>query len=133
MLVLMNSKKQKENYEILAEIKGIETVGLDPNFMGLGPIYSTKKLYKKIILKIEDIDLFEVNEAFNAVCLAYIKELNIPENKVNVNGGAISLGHPIGASGARVVVTLVHELKRRNLKRYCLLMCGRRTRNFNFN
>ncbi|CAM3230809.1 thiolase family protein [Streptobacillus ratti] len=124
MLILASSEYVKENnMEILANIKGVATVGNDPSVMGLAPIYSTKKLLEKFNLTVEDIDIFEVNEAFSAVSLAFNKELNIPEDKVNVNGGAIALGHPIGASGARIVVTLVHELIRRNLKRGIATLC----------
>ncbi|WP_156299595.1 thiolase family protein [Streptobacillus canis] len=124
MLVLADNEYARDNnLEILATIKGFATVGNDPNYMGLAPIFSTKKLLEKYDLSVEDIDLFEANEAFSAVSLAFNKELNIPEEKINVNGGAIALGHPIGASGARIVITLVHELIRRNLKRGIATLC----------
>lgn len=124
MLILMNEQKAlKENKEILAKIKSFASVAYDPNLMGLAPIYSTKKLLEKNNLKVEDIDLFELNEAFASVVLAYVKELNIDIEKINVNGGAIALGHPIGASGARIVITLIYELRRRGLKRGIASLC----------
>lgn len=124
MLVLADEKYAKENnLEVLANIRGFATVGYDPEYMGLAPIFSTKKLLEKFNLSVEDIDLFEANEAFSSVSLAFIKELNIPEEKINVNGGAIAIGHPIGASGSRIVVTLVHELIRRDLKRGIATLC----------
>ena len=91
--------------------------------MGIGPIPATKLALKKAGWKIEDIDLFEINEAFAAQSLAVIKELNIQKEKVNVNGGAIALGHPIGASGARILVTLLHEMEKRNLKKGLATLC----------
>ncbi|WP_068267889.1 thiolase family protein [Caviibacter abscessus] len=124
MLLLMSEKKAKElNLEILAYINSYANCGLDPNYMGLGPIYSTRKLLEKNNINIESIDIFEINEAFAAQSLAVIKELNIDENKVNVNGGAIALGHPIGASGARIVVSLVHEMIREEHKRGIASLC----------
>ena len=91
--------------------------------MGIGPIPATKLALKKAGWKIEDIDIFEINEAFAAQSIAVIKELNIQKEKVNVNGGAISLGHPIGASGARILVTLLHEMEKRNLKKGLATLC----------
>ena len=86
--------------------------GLDPNVMGLGPVYAIKKLMKKLKMNIDEIDLFELNEAFAAQSLACVRELNLDPAKVNVNGGSIALGHPIGCSGARIVTTLIGALKR---------------------
>lgn len=124
MLLLMSEEKAKElNLNILSYIDSYASCGLDPNYMGLGPIYSTKKLLKKNKINIEDIDIFEINEAFASQSLAVIKELNIDENKVNVNGGAIALGHPIGASGARIVVSLVHEMLKNKYKRGLASLC----------
>lgn len=124
MLVLMNYEKaKKENQEILAQIKGFASYGCEPSLMGLAPVKSTQKLLDKFNLKVEDIDLFEVNEAFASVVLAFKKDLNIPDEKLNVNGGAISLGHPIGASGARILITLIYELRRRGLKRGIATLC----------
>lgn len=87
--------------------------GVEPEIMGIGPIHAIKDVLKKTGKKLEEIDLFEINEAFAAQCLAVIKDLGINEEKVNVNGGAIAIGHPVGASGGRLVLTLLHELKRR--------------------
>ena len=91
--------------------------------MGLGPIEAVRKAVKKAKWHLDEIDLFEINEAFAAQSIAVIQELGIDENKVNVNGGAIALGHPIGASGARILVTLLHEMKRQNKRRGCVSLC----------
>lgn len=124
MLVLTSEEKAKElGEEILAKILGFTSIGTDPNYMGLAPIFSAKKLLEKHNFEVSDIDLFEINEAFASVALAFKKELNIPDEKLNVNGGAISLGHPIGASAARVLVSSIYELKRRNLKRALISLC----------
>ena len=87
--------------------------------MGLGPIGAVREATKKINWSIDEIDLFEINEAFAAQSIAVIRELGIDQNKVNVNGGAIALGHPIGASGARILVTLIHEMNRQKKQRLC--------------
>ena len=84
--------------------------------MGLGPIEAIRQASKKVNWNLNEIDLFEINEAFASQSIAVIRELGIDENKVNVNGGAIALGHPIGASGARILVTLIHEMKRQKKK-----------------
>ncbi|HFI0292159.1 TPA: acetyl-CoA C-acetyltransferase [Streptococcus suis] len=111
VLVLMSEKKVEElNLTPLAYIESYATSGLDPAFMGLGPISASQKALKKIEKTIEDIDLFELNEAFAAQSIPVINQLGIDPAKVNVNGGAIALGHPIGASGSRILVTLIHEL-----------------------
>ena len=94
----------------LAKITSWASVGVDPALMGLGPIGAVREAIKKAKWNLNDIDLFEINEAFAAQTIAVIRELNIDKNKVNVNGGAIALGHPIGASGARILVTLIHEM-----------------------
>lgn len=99
---------------ILARIKGYATGGVAPDIMGMGPVPATQKVLEKTGLKLSDIDLIEANEAFAAQFLAVGKELGFDEEKVNVNGGAIALGHPIGASGARILVTLLHALQARN-------------------
>ena len=101
----------------LAKILAQTTVANDPEFMGLAPVKSVTKLLEKLNWKVEDVDLFELNEAFAVQAIACCRELGISEDKVNVNGGAIALGHPIGCSGARVLVTLVHALVNRG-KRY---------------
>ena len=91
--------------------------------MGIGPVSATKKALKIANWKLDELDLIEANEAFAAQSLAVSKEIGWDMNKVNVNGGAIALGHPIGASGARILVTLVHELKKRNLKKGIATLC----------
>lgn len=116
-LVLMSLEKAEElGYKPLAKIIGAAATGVDPKYMGMGPVAATHKLLKKINMNIEDFDLFEINEAFAAQAVACAKELNIPMDKLNVNGGAIALGHPLGCSGARISATLVHEMKKRNNK-----------------
>ena len=99
---------------LCVKIRDIVCVGCDPAFMGLGPVPAVKELLKRQGMRSDNIDLWELNEAFAAQSIAVINELGIDTAKVNVNGGAIALGHPIGASGARIVVTLFHEMKRRN-------------------
>ena len=91
--------------------------------MGTGPIPSSKKALDLAGWDVKDVDLFEINEAFAAQSIAVIRELGIDENKVNVNGGAIALGHPIGASGARILVTLIHDMKRQNKDKGCATLC----------
>ena len=113
----------KKSIEPLAKIVSWASVGVEPSLMGLGPIGAVQKAIRIAKWKIEDVDLFEVNEAFAAQSIAVIRELKIDKNKVNVNGGAIALGHPIGASGARILVTLLHEMKRSNKKRGCATLC----------
>lgn len=114
-LVLVMSKKKADDLKlpILAKIKAVASVGVDPSIMGIGAAMAAKKVLAKTGLSINDMDLIEANEAFAAQSLAYIKELNAPRDRINVNGGAIALGHPVGASGARIVVSLLHEMKRR--------------------
>ena len=113
-VVVMSERKAKERgLEPLATVRGAATAGVDPKIMGIGPARAIPSLLKKAELGIEQIDLLEVNEAFAAQTLAVGKELGWDEERVNVNGGAIALGHPIGASGARIAVTLLHEMKRR--------------------
>lgn len=119
-VVITSSAKAKElQLKTLARIVSYASSGIDPKFMGLGPVESTRKALKKVNLSPDKIDLFELNEAFAAQSLAVIRELGLNKQKVNVNGGAIALGHPIGASGARILVTLLYELKRQK-KRFGL-------------
>ena len=123
-LILMNSEDaKKKKIEPLAKIISWSSVGVDPSLMGLGPIEAVKDAVKKAKWNLNEIDLFEINEAFAAQSIAVIRELNIDENKVNVNGGAIALGHPIGASGARILVTLIHEMKKQNKNKGCATLC----------
>lgn len=113
-LVVMSAEKAESlGLKPMARIHGYASAALDPSVMGLGPIGAARKLLQRTGLAIGDIDLFELNEAFAAQSLAVGRELGVPDDKLNVNGGAIALGHPIGASGARVLVTLLHELEKR--------------------
>lgn len=115
VLVLMSDEKASElNIQPLAYIEAYATSGLDPALMGLGPITASQKALQKLNKTVEDIDLFELNEAFAAQSIPVVKQLGIDPAKVNVNGGAIALGHPIGASGSRILVTLIHELIKQN-------------------
>ena len=116
-------KRKKKNIKPLVKIVSWASVGVDPAFMGLGPIEAVRKAIKKAKWNLDEIDLFEINEAFAAQSIAVINELGIDQNKVNVNGGAIALGHPIGASGARILVTLIHEMKKRDKNKGCATLC----------
>jgi acetyl-CoA C-acetyltransferase len=123
-LILTTSEEAKlKSLNPLVKITSWASVGVDPSLMGLGPIEAVKLALKKANWNIADIDLFEINEAFAAQSIAVIRELNIDERKVNVNGGAIALGHPIGASGARILVTLIYELLRQNKAKGCATLC----------
>ena len=123
-LVLMNANEaKKRSLKALAKIVSWATCGVDPSLMGSGPIPASKKALKKAGWKISDLDLIESNEAFAAQSLAVIKDLGLPKDKVNVNGGAIALGHPIGASGARILVTLIHEMQKRKAKKGLATLC----------
>ena len=114
---------EKNNLEILGKIISWATCGVDPSMMGLGPIPSSNKALEIAKWNVKDLDLIEINEAFAAQSIAVIKELKVPKEKVNVNGGAIALGHPIGASGARIVVSLLNELKKINGKKGLATLC----------
>ena len=123
-VVLMTSDEvKKRNIEELVSIKSWASCGVDPSLMGTGPIPSSKKALELAGWSINDVDLFEINEAFAAQSIAVIKTLSIPEEKVNVNGGAIALGHPIGASGTRILVTLIHEMIKRDVKKGLATLC----------
>jgi acetyl-CoA C-acetyltransferase len=123
-LVVMSEEKALElGIKPLAKIISYAQGGVDPAIMGYGPYYAVKNALKKAELNIEDIDLIEANEAFAAQSLAVSKDLGFDMEKVNVNGGAIALGHPIGASGARILVTLLHEAARRDAKRGLATLC----------
>ncbi|MFS0599636.1 acetyl-CoA C-acetyltransferase [Peribacillus frigoritolerans] len=124
MLVLMSKEKADElGLEALATIKSYANAALDPKIMGYGPVPATRKALAKVGLTIDEIDLMEVNEAFAAQSLAVLKDLELKPEKVNVNGGAIALGHPVGASGARILVTLLYEMKRRDAKTGLATLC----------
>ena len=123
-VILMSEARAKElELEVLAYIDGYASTGLDNKVMGLGPVPATQKVLEKLSLNIEDIDLFEMNEAFAAQSIAVIRLLSLDSNKVNTRGGAISLGHPIGASGCRVLVTLVHALINDNKEKGVCSLC----------
>ena len=123
LLLSTLEESEKKSLAPLAKIVSWASVGVNPSLMGLGPIEAVRKAVKKAKWHLDEIDLFEINEAFAAQSIAVIQELGIDENKVNVNGGAIALGHPIGASGARILVTLLHEMKRQNKRRGCVSLC----------
>lgn len=123
-VILMSEARAKElELEVLAYIDGYASAGLDNKVMGLGPVPATKKVLEKLSLNIEDIDLFEMNEAFAVQSIAVTRLLSLDSNKVNTRGGAISLGHPIGASGCRVLVTLVHALINDNKEKGVCSLC----------
>lgn len=123
-VVLMSAKKAAElGLTPLARIAGFGTSGLDPATMGMGPVPASRKALKRAGWDAKDVDLFELNEAFAAQACAVNKELGIDPAKVNVNGGAIAIGHPIGASGCRVLVTLLHEMQRRGDKKGLAALC----------
>jgi len=121
--LMSNSEAEKRKLNPLARIVSWATSGVDPSLMGSGPIPASKKALEKAGWRISDLDLIESNEAFAAQSLAVIKDLKIPIEKVNVNGGAIALGHPIGASGARILVTLLHEMVKRDSKKGLATLC----------
>ena len=123
-VALMSSNEaKKRGLEKLVSVKSWASCGVDPALMGTGPIPSSKKALELAGWNIKDVDLFEINEAFAAQSLAVLKTLSIPEEKVNVNGGAIALGHPIGASGTRILVTLIHEMIKRDAKKGLATLC----------
>ena len=123
-LVLMSREQADKKFlEPMVKIKSWATCGVEPSLMGLGPIPSIQEALSKANWKMDEVDLFEINEAFAAQSIAVIKELKIPDQKVNVNGGAIALGHPIGASGSRILITLIHEMIKQDKKKGCAALC----------
>ncbi|MDO4571832.1 MAG: acetyl-CoA C-acetyltransferase [Clostridia bacterium] len=123
-IIVMSAEKAKAlGVKPLARFVGGASAGVEPSIMGIGPVASTRKLLEKTGLTVDDLDLIEANEAFAAQSLAVAKELNLPDDKINVNGGAIALGHPVGASGCRILVTLLYELKRRGAKKGLATLC----------
>ncbi|HSH35882.1 acetyl-CoA C-acetyltransferase [Schnuerera sp.] len=123
-LVLMSKEKAKElGIKPLATIVSYASAGVDPKIMGTGPIPATRKALEKAKMEIKDLDLIEANEAFAAQSLAVVKDLGLDIDKTNVNGGAIALGHPIGASGARILVTLLYEMEKRESKNGLATLC----------
>jgi acetyl-CoA C-acetyltransferase len=124
MLIVMSKEKAEElGVKPLVTIKSYASSGVDPKIMGYGPVPATRKALEKANLKVEDLDLIEANEAFAAQSLAVAKDLNLDPNKINVNGGAIAIGHPIGASGARVLTSLIHEMIKRDAKTGLATLC----------
>ncbi|MCZ6685820.1 MAG: acetyl-CoA C-acetyltransferase [Candidatus Dadabacteria bacterium] len=124
VLVTSDEKSKELGLKPVASIISYAVAGVDPSIMGIGPVPAIQKAFDKAGLSLDDIDLFELNEAFAAQSLAVLRDLPIPEDKINVNGGAIALGHPIGASGTRILVTLLHEMKRRkDAKRGLAALC----------
>jgi acetyl-CoA C-acetyltransferase len=121
--LMSEEEMKKRKLEKLVSIRSWASCGVDPAFMGTGPIPSTKKALDIAGWDIKDVDLFEVNEAFAAQSIAVCKTLSIPDEKVNVNGGAIALGHPIGASGTRILVTLIHEMIKRDVHKGLATLC----------
>jgi 3-oxoadipyl-CoA thiolase len=123
LVMMSQSRAQELGLRPRARIVASAVAGVDPAYMGLGPIPATRKVLQRAGLSISDMDLIELNEAFAAQALQCVRELEIDQEKLNVNGGAIALGHPLGCSGARIVVTLLHELERRNGKYGLATMC----------
>ena len=121
--LMLKDEAEKRKLEKLVSIKSWASCGVDPALMGTGPIPASKKALDLAGWSVKDVDLFEINEAFAAQSIAVLRTLSIPEEKVNVNGGAIALGHPIGASGTRILVTLIHEMMKRNAKKGLASLC----------
>jgi len=124
MVVVMSLEKaQAMNLEVLALVKGFGTKGVDPSIMGYGPVPATLAALKSANWTVDDLDLVEANEAFAAQSLAVVKDLGLNPEIVNVNGGAIAIGHPVGASGTRILVTLIHEMQKRDAKKGLATLC----------
>ncbi len=121
--LMTQDEADKRNLNKLVSIKSWASCGVDPSLMGTGPIPSSKKALEIAGWSVKDLDLLEVNEAFAAQSIAVLKTLGMPEEKVNVNGGAIAIGHPIGASGTRILVTLIHEMIKRDVKKGLATLC----------
>ena len=124
-MIIVMSKEKADNLGLkpLATIKGYGSAGVDPSIMGYGPVPATRNALKKANWTVKDLDLIEANEAFAAQSISVVNDLELDLSKVNVNGGAIALGHPIGCSGARIVVTLLHEMQRRDSKKGLATLC----------
>ncbi|NLA71259.1 MAG: acetyl-CoA C-acetyltransferase [Clostridiaceae bacterium] len=123
MIVMSREKAESLNLKPMATLRAGVSVGLDPAYMGMGPYYATRAILEKTGLTLDDIDLIEFNEAFASQAVAIMNELKADPAKINVNGGAIALGHPVGASGARILVTLLYEMEKRNVKRGLASLC----------
>ena len=123
-VVVMSEEKAKElGVTPMATFVGGALGGVDPSIMGVGPVASTRKVMEKTGLTVDDMDLIEANEAFAAQSVAVARDLGFDMSKVNVNGGAIALGHPVGASGCRILVTLLHEMQKRDAKKGLATLC----------
>jgi len=123
-LLLMSAGKAKElDIQPRARVRAVCTVGSDPTLMLTGPIAATHKVLAKAGLKLDDIDLFEINEAFAPVPMVWMREVGVSAERLNVNGGAIALGHPLGASGARIMTSMLHELERRGARYGLMAIC----------
>jgi len=124
MLIICSAEKAAQlNLPVLATVKSYASAGVDPSVMGLGVVPSVEKAMEKAGISVADLDVIEANEAFAAQALAVMTDLNLPAEKTNLNGGAIALGHPIGASGARILTTLLYEMKRSNAKHGLATLC----------
>jgi acetyl-CoA C-acetyltransferase len=122
--VVADAKEAKRlGLAVVAKVRSFASAGVDPKLMGLGPIPATRKALEKAGWKANEVDRFEVNEAFAAQSLAVVRELGLSMDRTNLNGGAIALGHPIGASGARILVTLLHEMQRSNTRKGLATLC----------
>jgi acetyl-CoA C-acetyltransferase len=123
LVVMSEAEAARRGSNVIARIASWASVGVDPSIMGIGPVPASRKALEKAGWSVADLDLIEANEAFAAQALAVGQELGLDPAKVNVNGGAIAIGHPIGASGARVLTTLLHEMVRRDVKRGLATLC----------
>ena len=123
VVVMAKEKAEELGIKPLVTIKSYASAGVDPSIMGVGPIYATRKVMDKAGYKIEDFDLYEANEAFAAQSLAVAHDLGFDPEKLNVNGGGIALGHPVGCSGARILVTLLYEMQKRDAHKGLATLC----------
>lgn len=123
VMMMSEAKAQELNLPVMARIRAFASVGVDPALMGIAPVYATRRCLERVGWLLDDIDLIEANEAYAAQALSVGKVLEWDEKRVNVNGGAIALGHPIGASGCRILVSLVHEMKKRNARKGLATLC----------
>ena len=123
LLVMSERHARDLGLKPLAKFVAAATAGVDPSIMGIGPVPATRKVLRSAGIRSTDVDLVELNEAFASQSLACIRELQLDQDRVNVNGGAIALGHPLGASGARIVTTLLHEMRRRHSRVGLATMC----------
>jgi len=122
-VVMSRKKAEQKGLKPLATIRGYASAGVEPRIMGMGPVPATRRALEKAALKVEKLDLIEANEAFAAQAVAVGRELRFDRTRLNVNGGAIALGHPIGASGARILVTLLYEMQRRQARYGLATLC----------